>query len=233
MDGGGLYDCQEIMMGITYRESSFLERLGKSFGGVLAGILLLLLSCGLLWWNEGDFVRTQEALAEALAATEELGDVTRVRHDIDGHMVHATGQALANEKVRDRDFGFAVPVLALKRDVEYYQWVEKSEEQTQTLEGGRELVTTTYSYTSEWVDSPVPSTQFNDYQAHTRYKNTVLLNLKSMECYSGAATLGAYRLPQFLLEALPKDELLNVSLSPAGKKSLADRMHTGISSVHV
>ncbi|MBQ7608077.1 MAG: TMEM43 family protein [Desulfovibrionaceae bacterium] len=215
------------------RESSFFERFAKSLFGILFGIVLLIVGLGLLWWNEGDFVHTRDALREAAGTTEELEDLSHVRHELDGHLVHAIGEALANEQLRDRDFGFAVRALSLKREVEYYQWVEKSHTETRKKLGGGEEEITTYQYVGEWVDSPVSSTTFVDPEAKTRYTNSIRLDLKDTMVSARSATLGAYRLPTFLIDELPVSDLQDLNLKPADRRSLAARMHADPALIHV
>ena len=68
--------------------TSWFSRLGSSFGGIGFGIVLILAGTGLLWWNEGDFVKTRDALNEAQGAAVELPDVNRVDAALNGKLVH-------------------------------------------------------------------------------------------------------------------------------------------------
>ena len=114
---------------MAYTETTsrnWFSRLGASFRGVLVGIVLLVAGTALLWWNEGDFVATGDALNEAQAVTQELGDITRLDPSKNGELVHASGPTKTEDIVKDNVFGIAINAVRLERKVEFYQWVESS-----------------------------------------------------------------------------------------------------------
>ena len=137
--------------------TSFFSRIGASFGGVGLGIVLFLAGTALLWWNEGDFVATGDALTEAQATTQELGDISKLNPAMNGKLVHATGPTETKDVLVDPVFDVKVQGIRLLRKVEYYQWKEQSRtEKRQKLGGGEETVTT-YTYEQGWTGSPVDS----------------------------------------------------------------------------
>ena len=114
---------------MAYQETtsvSWFDRLGSSFKGIGFGIALFIAGTVLLWWNEGDFVATGDALNEAHAITQELGDITKLDSSKNGQFVHATGPVETKDMLVDPVFGISVNAIRLERTVEFYQWVEKS-----------------------------------------------------------------------------------------------------------
>ena len=55
--------------------TSWFSRLGSSFSGMGIGLVLLIAGTVLLWWNEGDFVATRDALNEAQSVTQKVSAV--------------------------------------------------------------------------------------------------------------------------------------------------------------
>jgi hypothetical protein len=76
-------------------------------------------------------------------------------------LVHFNGPVKVAERIEDAEFGLAAEgALAISRQVEMYQWVEKSESRTEKNLGGSEETTTTYSYVREWRSKRVNSSSF-------------------------------------------------------------------------
>lgn len=191
--------------------TSFFSRIGASFGGVGLGIVLFLAGTALLWWNEGDFVATGDALTEAQATTQELGDISKLNPAMNGKLVHATGPTETKDVLVDPVFDVKVQGIRLLRKVEYYQWKEQSRtEKRQKLGGGEETVTT-YTYEQGWTGSPVDSSRFKDTQGG--YRNFVLARLDKFEAQAKNVAFGAYRLPEFMINSISGEESLNVTLS--------------------
>ena len=104
-----------------------------------------------MWWNEGDFVKTKNALNEAKGVTVELPNVQKVDPAFNGQLVHACALADTQDFIRDPVFGIGGVGIGLERKVEFYQWTEHSRtEKHQKLGGGEETVTT-YSYDLNWA----------------------------------------------------------------------------------
>ncbi|MBO5490670.1 MAG: TMEM43 family protein [Desulfovibrio sp.] len=182
--------------------TSWFSRLGSSFGGIGLGIVLILAGTGLLWWNEGDFVKTRDALNEAQGAAVELPDVNRVDAALNGKLVHATGPADTQDVLKDPVFGIGGRGIALARKVEFYQWTEQSRsEKRQKLGGGEETVTT-YSYKKDWVGHRVDSQQFHAPEARMQHANMALLAVDDQMQRASNVSFGAYRLPAFLISSI-------------------------------
>ena len=106
--------------------TSWFSRIGSSFKGMGFGLAAIIAGTCLLWWNEGSFVATRDALNETQAVTEELGDVSSLNAAMNGKVVHASGTAATNDVLSDPEFGVSENAISLSRQVEYYQWVANS-----------------------------------------------------------------------------------------------------------
>lgn len=182
--------------------TSFFSRLGNSFSGMGMGVVLVIAGTILLWWNEGDFVATRDALNETQAQTQVVGDAKNLGPSFSGKVVHVTGFADTKDVLRDNAFGVSQTAIALSRKVEFYQWTERKEEKTQKKLGGGEETVTTYYYDKMWVDTPVDSSSFRDPQARERKVNTQLIMAEDQELNASNVTFGAYRLPEFFVHSI-------------------------------
>ena len=208
---------------MVYRETRTVGlggRLGSSMRGVLAGLMMLAGGTFLLWWNEGNFVATDQTLREARAATVELGDINRVDPSKNGRLVHAVGQAETGQTLTDSFSGLQAQAIRLEREVRYYQWVEHSSTETRTKIGGEEETVTTYTYDRQWTPRPVDSSAFKDPEAVRNKKNSTLARVEEARYQAGEVRFGAYRLPEFLIDAIGGAEPLRVELSQARAEEL-------------
>lgn len=197
--------------------TSWFSRLGDSFRGIGIGILLIIAATALLWWNEGRTVRTGDAIAEAQMATEPMPGIDKIDSAFEGKLVYAGGRAVTNDELVDPVFGIKVNAIKLRRKVEYYQWVEHSKSEKRTKLGGGEETVTTYSYTKEWVDSPVDSQSFRRTEGH---ENKTRIQSEDASWLAPNVTFGAYRLPEFLIRSIGGERALNLSLSEAQRAEL-------------
>lgn len=124
---------------MAYQEvthESWFSRLGKSFRGIVTGIILIGAASFLLYWNEGRTVKTGDAIGEARAAAVELKDITKVDPSFEGRVIHATGRAETQDRLQDPAFGVEFVAVKLERKVEYYQWRENSRTEKRKKLGG-------------------------------------------------------------------------------------------------
>ena len=150
---------------MSYTETtttSWFTRIKNALVGILIGIVLILASIYFLFWNEGRAIQTYRSLVEGAGLVISV-DSAKVDAANDGKLVHIEGPVKAQGTVSDPQFGIeAAGALAVKRDVEMYQWVEKSESKTEKNLGGSETTTTTYSYAKEWQSREVSSSNFKE-----------------------------------------------------------------------
>ncbi len=183
-------------------ETSWFSRIGSSFSGMGLGLILLVAGTILLWWNEGDFVATRDALNETQAITQELGDIKSVNAALDGKVVHASGFADTGDILTDPVFGISEKAISIERQVEYFQWVEHSKSEKRKKLGGGEETVTTYTYRKEWTPHPVASTQFHDPSARANNVNTQLITVENEKSYAANVSFGAYKLPGFFIRSI-------------------------------
>ena len=192
---------------MAYQEvktTSYGTRVGNSFKGIGGGILLFIAGTVLLWWNEGRAVKTTKMLNEAEKAYVEMENPSKIDATLDGELVCATAVATTQDSLIDARFGFGATAISLERAVEYYQWVEHAESKSEDKLGGKQVTTTTYTYTKEWVSSPVPSQDFKD--PDYQNKNSVLTIVDSQTQWAQNVSFGAYKLNESLIHCISSRE---------------------------
>ena len=198
---------------MAYQETTTIgygSRVGNSFRSIGTGFLLFIAGTVLLWWNEGRVVKTDKMLNEAEEVTVELESIDRINPEMDGKLVYATGFANTEDSLIDAQFGIGATAIRLVREVEYYQWVEHSQEQRKDKLGGSEEIVTTYTYSKEWTDRPVESSRFHDptYQK----KNFVLTTANPESWMAEKVTFGAFQLNEQQIRSISGYEPLELSL---------------------
>lgn len=188
-------------MSDTYTEvssKSVFTRFGESLKGIIVGFLLILVSIGLLFWNEGRAVQTAKSLEEGSGAVISVPS-DKVDPNNEGKLIHTTGQTITAEQLIDKVFGLAAPALKLRREVEMYQWIEKSKTEEQKKIGGGTEKVTTYTYDKAWSDKVVSSNQFKKPEGHA---NPPAMRLEAGEEIAEKITVGAFTLSDGLKKGL-------------------------------
>ena len=184
---------------------SWGSRLMGSIKGVLLGIIMIIVAIGLLWWNEGRAVRTAKGLKEGAAALVPVS-ADEVNPKNEGKLVYLTGKANTDEVLEDTEFGVSVNALRLKREVEMFQWVEKTEERKEKKLGGSEETITTYNYVKEWTDYPVNSNEFKIQEEHV---NPPGFPIESYEKTAQNVNIEAYQLNENLVSSISGFKVYN------------------------
>ena len=186
-------------------------RVGNSFRAIGSGFLLFVAGTALLWWNEGRAVKTEKMLEEAGSAYVEMANPDKKDASLEGELICGTAMATTEDSLSDAQFGIGVKAISLRRSVEYYQWVEHSQEQKEDKLGGKEVTTTTYTYSKEWVSRPIESSQFKDpaYQN----KNTVLATFEDDEQWAETVKWGAYQLNESLIHSISSREGVDLAIA--------------------
>ena len=199
---------------MAYQEvttTGYGTRVGYSFKAIGSGILLFCLGTALLWWNEGRAVKTEKMLDEAGNAYVEMENPNKKDASLDGELICGTAMATTEDSLSDAQFGVGAKAIALRRTVEYYQWVEHAQEKKEDKLGGKEVTTTTYTYTKEWTSRPVESAQFKD-PAYQK-KNMVLTTVDDAEQYAENVSFGAYKLNESLIHSIRSTEGLDLAIA--------------------
>ena len=188
-------------------------RVGNSFKAIGSGLLLFVLGTALLWWNEGRAVKTEKMLDEAGSKYVEMENPNKKDASLEGELICGTAMATTEDSLTDADFGIGAKAIAIRRSVEYYQWVEHAQTKKEDKLGGKEVTTTTYTYSKQWVSSPVQSSQFHDpaYQN----KNTVLTTVEDADQYAENLSFGAYKLPESLIHSISSREAMDLAIAEA------------------
>lgn len=189
---------------MTYTETthrSWFTKLKNGLVGTLIGIVLILVAIYFLFWNEGRAIQTYRALVEGAGLVVSV-DSASVNAANDGKLVHITGPVKADSMISDQQFGIkADGALQISREVEMYQWEEKSESKTEKSVGGSEETTTTYSYSKEWSTSRNDSSNFKVPGGHENPEFAVPSSVQTVE----SAHVGAYKLDGFRVASLGDD----------------------------
>ncbi|MCQ2288117.1 MAG: TMEM43 family protein [Muribaculaceae bacterium] len=226
----------------TRTTNSYGSRVSNSFKNILTGIVVFIAGTALLWWNEGNFVKTQKMLEEAQGAAVHVESVAKVDPANEGQLIHACDKAITTDSLVDDKFGVSATAIKISRKVEYYQWVEHKKEERRDKVGGGEEVITTYTYSKEWVSSPTNSASFEDPE-YRGIKNDVLMEVEDGSVYAQTVNFGGYKLSEDLIKSVggdvaltvntPEDFLKNLDkdLSRNSKNESADE--NGFNLVHV
>ncbi|MBO4840974.1 MAG: TMEM43 family protein [Bacteroidaceae bacterium] len=206
---------------MAYQEvktTGYGTRVGSSFKGIFSGLILFCLATALLWWNEGRAVKTDKMLNDAEKACVEMENPNKKDASLEGELVCATALATTEDSLTDNQFGIGAKAIALKRRVEYYQWVEHAQEKREDKLGGKEVVTTTYTYSKEWTPQPVESAEFKDpaYQQ----KNMVLTTVEPEEVWAANVSFGAYKLNDGLINCISSNEPYDLAINEDMLKEL-------------
>lgn len=200
-------------------EESWFSRIGSAFSGIIFGMVLFLAAFPLLFWNEGRAVKRYKTLQEGGGAVVSVA-ADRVDPERNGELVHVTGDATTSDVLIDPEFGVSVNALRLRRSVEMYQWEESKSSKKEKKLGGGERTVTTYSYDRVWTERPISSGGFKKPDEH---RNPAAMPIQSESWTAEPVTLGAYTLPESLVNDISAFRPLDVKESAGEFKTIGDR----------
>lgn len=146
--------------------TSWLARLKNALVGAVIGIVLVVVAIWALVWNEGRSIKAYRALTEGAGVVVTVS-AEEIAPSNEGKLIHITGKVMPDGIPTDPEFGISADgAVAIRRDVEMYQWVEKSESRSETKLGGSEETVTTYTYTKEWKSGRENSGEFRQPEGH-------------------------------------------------------------------
>ena len=200
------------------RTTGYGTRVGNSFKAIGTGFILFCIGTALLWWNEGRTVKTEKMLEEVGGSYVEMENPNKKDASLDGELICGSALATTEDSLSDKQFGVGAKAIALHRRVEYYQWVEESNETSEDKLGGKEVTTTTYTYSKKWVSRPIESSDFKDpaYQN----KNTILTTVEEDDQYAENVSFGAYKLNESLVHRISSREGLDLAINEDLMKEL-------------
>lgn len=177
--------------------TSWFDRVRKSAAGIGAGLVLVAGTTGFLFWNEGRALQTARSLAEGAGLVVPVA-ANRVEPGNEGRLIHLTGPTTSGAPLADAEFGVTVPGLVLVRQVEMFQWIQKSETRTEVNTGGSETRVTSYSYARDWAREAVDSAKFREPQGHVNPP----MRISRAEFMARDARLGAFALDRAVIGQL-------------------------------
>lgn len=192
--------------------TSYGQNIGNSFKGIFVGILLLIGSIILLWWNEGRSVEMAEALGEMKQKISTLPD-TKYDAKYEGTAVLVQGLVTPLSEVVDPEFGVRTDGLVLRKNVQMYQWKENTSSTSEDKLGGGTETVTTYDYVKEWSSFRNDSSAFKHPAGH----QNPMMNHQS-QTYMTDAQLGDYHLDRSMVGNI------GASQSYSGLASLPDQI---------
>jgi len=191
---------------------SWLARIGQSIVAVLFGLIFIVGSIVLLFWNEGRAIQTERSLTEGGNVVIDVAP-DAVDPANEGRLIHVSGNAAASAPLADPEFGVSTVALHLVRVAEMYQWEEDKHEETRKSVGGSEETVTTYTYKKVWSANPIDSQNFRQRDSHANPQ----LKYRGFSAVASDATLGAFKLGAPLINLLPTNEALRVDAQAAEK----------------
>ncbi len=180
---------------------SYFSRIGGSIKGIGIGVILFIVAFPLLFWNEGRSVRRYDTL-------KKVGkDVISVASDKvdpanEGKLIHFTGKTATPDVLMDPVFQISYNGIALRRKVEMFQWVENASSETKKKVGGSTETTTTYTYSQQWSEAVVDSSNFNQREGHVNPP----MNYKADEFVAKHVTVGAFTLPENMISSISGEQ---------------------------
>uniref|UniRef100_A0A7S1ITN9 Transmembrane protein 43 n=1 Tax=Eutreptiella gymnastica TaxID=73025 RepID=A0A7S1ITN9_9EUGL len=138
--------------------------------GVIFGIVLIFVSFGLLWWNEGSAVQVQEALDEVLHQVLDIR-AGQVRPEFEAKLMCISG-TISEQVITDDESGISVRGLRLQRSSEVFQWKEEVDERHENGPNGERVTHKTYRYPTQWSSHLIDSNRFKEtkYPPNPTYK---------------------------------------------------------------
>ena len=177
---------------------SWGSRLGGSIRGVLVGLGLFVAGFPILFWNEGNSVKTARAIDEGEGACISVESNANVDPEMNGKLVHMSGKADTKDVLTDDQFGVSATAIRLERNVEMYQWIEESHSQKKKKLGGSEETVTTYTYKKDWVEHAVDSSGFKE----AGHDNPGSMEFESDRTYASNVSFGAFNLSSKQIELI-------------------------------
>ena len=171
---------------------SWGSRLGNSIKGVLFGLALFVLGFPVLFWNEGNSVKTAKAIDEGEGVCVSVESNASVDAENEGKFVHMTGKADTQDVLTDDTFGISATAINLQRKVEMFQWLEESHTSEKKKIGGSVEKTTTYTYKKTWSSNAIDSSGFKE----AGHDNPGMIEFPEEEKFAENVSFGAFRLSE-------------------------------------
>lgn len=191
--------------------TSWFGRIGSSIKGVVIGLILLVISFPVLFFNEGRAVSTRKSLEQGeKSLVNTTADAPDPKND--GKLVYFTGEAKAQGELTDPDFQVSAEALRLERVTEYYLWQEQKKTETKKKLGGGEETVETYSYKKAWVNNPIDSSSFHRSADYSNPQPAI----RGASWSASPVTVGEYTLSAGLVSQI--DNFTNLGVADEGQR---------------
>jgi len=187
--------------------TSWFSRLGNSLKNIVLGIIFVVGTVILLFWNEGRAVKTEQGLKEGLASVISVSPDKKDAKN-EGKLLHFTGITVVPDTLTDDEFAITKKALKMKRTVEVYQWSEEAKSKTVEKLGGGTETTTTYTYAKKWSDSIIDSTNFKESELH---QNPTSKMIADKEWIADGVKVGVFNISKDILSALDGYQPFSIS----------------------
>ncbi len=183
--------------------TSYGGRIAQSFKNILFGLVMFVISFGVLFWNEGRYDLS------ILAKKSVEINASTVNQSLDNSLIALTSNISTTENINDNLYLKLGNYLAIDRNVESYVWVEKSETKSTNNSGGSQTEETTYTYSKAWTDNPQSSSNFKYIEGHV---NPSIIPLEKTQMRVRNATIGIYNID---MQSINLPSLEPLVLSPS------------------
>ncbi len=196
---------------------SWFSRISSSIKGILFGIILIIISVVLLFWNEGRAVKTAKSLREGAKSVISVSSQA-VNSVNEGKLINISGYATTNDILKDAEFGISENVIKLKRKSEMYQWTETKKSDTRKKLGGGTETVTTYSYNKIWEENLIHSSGFKQADGHRNPEN---MPYQSKIYQADNVSVGEFVLSAGLISQINNYQPLGIDNTHKEKASIA------------
>ena len=181
---------------------SWGSRLGSSLRGVLIGGALFISGFPVLFYNEGNSVKTAKAIDEGEGACIAVESNANIDQENNDKLVHMSGKADTQDVLTDDTFGVSATAISLERQVEMYQWIEESRTQEKKKLGGSVEKVTTYTYKKDWVSQAIDSSGFKE----SGHDNPGSMEVESDRLLASNVSFGAFRLSESQIKRIGSEQ---------------------------
>lgn len=178
---------------------------------LLSGIVAAALSvCGFngLIWNEQLVLAAHNARGHMPEVVEVSANQITDAHD--GQLIHMVGQVHVKAPITDDEFAVSAKAVKLLRRVRMYQWQEVPLSEVDEELAASAAPGEAHAYRKIWSEDLINSQQFH-LRDITQYQNPYTLPFHSITLVAPEVKVGAYTIPDVMLEQLNDSQSLDVS----------------------
>lgn len=175
---------RQVQVPTTVTNTSFLDEMGNAVGACILGFVMVIFSIPVLFFNERQNARAETLLDRAAVQYRTVTADTASKENR-GWLVHIQNTMLIpTEAVADQRFHATLETncVRLSSEIEVFQWVEHSQQETRNKFGGGKETITTYRYTQEWLTSCVESSRFQDRTHQNTWPDGLVFGSETREC---------------------------------------------------